>query len=128
MSNDQSREEFPGMSAAEFQRRSIKNDWKSGNEFAPYHPSASHIRPDYRDGWNRCYAAAQARIAELEAQLSSAREVAMEEALRVCEAEALEDPQVGTEDIAYDLAVSHCAEAIRQLATKADKRPAAKEE
>jgi hypothetical protein len=71
---------------------------------------------------------AQARIAELEAKLSSAREVAMEEALRVCEAEALEDPQVGTEDIAYDLAVSHCAEAIRQLAAQADKRPAAKEE
>jgi hypothetical protein len=79
--------------------------------------------------WNyRAPDAAQARIAELEAQLSSAREVAMEEALRVCEAEALEDPQVGTEDIAYDLAVSHCAEAIRQLAAKADKRPAAKEE
>lgn len=29
--------------------------WKSGNEFLPYHPSASHVRPDYRDGWNACW-------------------------------------------------------------------------
>lgn len=29
--------------------------WKLGNEFLPYHPSASHITPDHRDGWNRCY-------------------------------------------------------------------------
>jgi hypothetical protein len=29
--------------------------WKSGNEFAPFHPQASHVPPDYRDGWNACY-------------------------------------------------------------------------
>lgn len=33
--------------------------WKAGNEFLPYHPSASHVPPDYRDGWNHCYATAQ---------------------------------------------------------------------
>jgi hypothetical protein len=32
--------------------------WKSGNQFLPYHPDASHVNPAYRDGWNDCYAAA----------------------------------------------------------------------
>lgn len=32
--------------------------WKLGNEFLPFHPQASHIRPDYRDGWNDCFRAA----------------------------------------------------------------------
>ena len=32
--------------------------WKCGNEFLPYHPSASHVEPGYRDGWNACYLAA----------------------------------------------------------------------
>lgn len=36
--------------------------WKVGNEFSPYHPSASHCSPDYRDGWNRCYQAAQSAL------------------------------------------------------------------
>lgn len=31
--------------------------WKCGNELLPYHPSASHVDPAYRDGWNACYAA-----------------------------------------------------------------------
>lgn len=35
-------------------------EWKVGNEFAPYHPQASHVSPDYRDGWNACYRAALA--------------------------------------------------------------------
>ncbi len=34
--------------------------WKLGNEFAPFHPDASHISPDYRDGWNACYRASLA--------------------------------------------------------------------
>ena len=34
-------------------------EWKCGNEYLPYHPQASHVPPDYRDGWNACYAAAQ---------------------------------------------------------------------
>ena len=34
--------------------------WKTGNEFLPYHPSASHVSPEYRDGWNAAYMAAQA--------------------------------------------------------------------
>ena len=29
--------------------------WKCGNEFLPFHPQASHVPPEYRDGWNRCY-------------------------------------------------------------------------
>jgi hypothetical protein len=33
-------------------------EWKLGDEFLPFHPQASHVPPDYRDGWNRCYAAA----------------------------------------------------------------------
>jgi hypothetical protein len=35
--------------------------WKCGDEFLPFHPSASHIPPDYRDGWNNCYWMAAAR-------------------------------------------------------------------
>lgn len=31
--------------------------WKVGNEFLPFHPQASHVCPDYRDGWNACYEA-----------------------------------------------------------------------
>ena len=31
--------------------------WKLGDELAPYHPQASHVPPDYRDGWNACYRA-----------------------------------------------------------------------
>lgn len=38
--------------------------WKVGNEFLPYHPSASHVRPDYRDGWNDCYKVAAASIGQ----------------------------------------------------------------
>jgi hypothetical protein len=38
--------------------------WKCGNEFLPFHPQASHVPPDYRDGWNRCYYMALARVAE----------------------------------------------------------------
>lgn len=34
--------------------------WKLGNEFAPFHPDASHVSPDYRDGWNDCHRAALA--------------------------------------------------------------------
>lgn len=35
--------------------------WKQGDEFLPFHPQASHVPPDYRDGWNRCYWMAVAR-------------------------------------------------------------------
>jgi hypothetical protein len=48
------------MAAAWHQRAAIPaapsaGEWKCGNEFLPYHPSASHVNPDYRDGWNACY-------------------------------------------------------------------------
>lgn len=36
--------------------------WKCGDEFLPFHPQASHVPPDYRDGWNRCYWMASARF------------------------------------------------------------------
>lgn len=36
--------------------------WKCGNEFLPYHRSASHVNPDHRDGWNACFAMAHSRI------------------------------------------------------------------
>lgn len=48
--------------------------WKCGNEFAPYHPQASHINPDHRDGWNACYRAAQASLLAKEAECEALRE------------------------------------------------------
>ena len=39
--------------------------YKLGDEFKPFHPSASHVRPEWRDGWNACFIAA---IAALQAQ------------------------------------------------------------
>lgn len=32
--------------------------YKLGDEFKPFHPQASHVPPEYRDGWNRCWLAA----------------------------------------------------------------------
>lgn len=32
-----------------------QSHWKLGNEFKPFHPSASHVDPSYRDGWNHAY-------------------------------------------------------------------------
>lgn len=45
------------------ERGEIRRDLKSsaycvGNEYKPFHPSASHVRPEWRDGWNACFAAA----------------------------------------------------------------------
>jgi hypothetical protein len=48
----------------------------------------------------------------------ASRRAALEEAAQVCESESLEEPQAGTEDIAYDMAVRHCADAIRAIARK----------
>lgn len=47
--------------------------WKFGNEFAPYHPQASHCNPDYRDGWNHCYRAAEAAIKDRDAEIERLR-------------------------------------------------------
>lgn len=47
--------------------------WEVGDEFLPYHWSASYVEPRYRDGWNHCYEVAQARIAELQAQVEQLR-------------------------------------------------------
>lgn len=40
-----------------------RSQWKCGNEYAPYHPSASHVDPQYREGWNACYQAGRASVA-----------------------------------------------------------------
>ena len=37
--------------------------WKVGREFLPFHPDASHVPPEHRDGWNSCYAAAVESVA-----------------------------------------------------------------
>jgi hypothetical protein len=37
--------------------------WKCGDEFLPFHPDASHVPTEYRDGWNRCYYAARSLLA-----------------------------------------------------------------
>lgn len=34
-----------------------RKQWKVADEYLPYHPKASHVNPDYRDGWNACYEA-----------------------------------------------------------------------
>lgn len=44
--------------AADAEGDAVPRTWKVGNEFSPFHPQASHVSPDYRDGWNDCYAAA----------------------------------------------------------------------
>lgn len=46
--------------------------WKVGDEYAPYHPDASHTLPDYRDGWNACYEAARPFIARTKAEQAHA--------------------------------------------------------
>lgn len=38
----------------------MHSQWKCGNEFLPFHPQASHVPPDYRNGWNDCFEAAKA--------------------------------------------------------------------
>lgn len=43
------------------QREQPAQQWKSGDEFLPYHPDASHVDPQFRDGWNACYRAATAQ-------------------------------------------------------------------
>jgi hypothetical protein len=42
-------------------QRPVVGPWKFGNEYLPYHPSASHVNPEYRDGWNDCYSTALSR-------------------------------------------------------------------
>lgn len=44
--------------AQDQQSRAEADQWKCGNEFLPYHPSASHVEPAYREGWNACFKAA----------------------------------------------------------------------
>lgn len=38
-------------------------EWKLGDEYLPFHPSASHVDPSYRDGWNACFHAGRASLA-----------------------------------------------------------------
>jgi hypothetical protein len=37
-------------------RAPAERSWKQlKDEFLPFHPDASHVPPDFRDGWNACY-------------------------------------------------------------------------
>ena len=56
-------EDAPSDSELLDSRGKIRSDLKSsaycvGNEYKPFHPSASHVRPEWRDGWNACFVAA----------------------------------------------------------------------
>jgi truncated hemoglobin YjbI len=59
----------------------MSDQWKCGNEFLPYHRSASHVNPDHRDGWNACFAVARSRIEADEALMRQAADV-MEQVAR----------------------------------------------
>lgn len=58
----------------------------------------------------------------LRAAVKEARKAALEEALIACNGEALEDPTGSADDIAYDLAVEDCRNAIRAIAAKEPNR------
>lgn len=38
-------------------QRAVRGPYKVGSELLMFHPDASHVPPDYRDGWNACYRA-----------------------------------------------------------------------
>lgn len=42
--------------------------WKLGDEFKLFHPRASHVGPDYRDGWNTCFLIAEVEVEKLRAR------------------------------------------------------------
>ena len=59
-------EDAPSDSELLDSRGNIRSDLKSsaycvGNEYKPFHPRASHVRPEWRDGWNACFVAAIAQ-------------------------------------------------------------------
>ena len=59
-------EDAPSDSELLDSRGKIRSDLKSsaycvGNEYKPFHPRASHVRPEWRDGWNACFVAAIAQ-------------------------------------------------------------------
>lgn len=64
----------------------------------------------------------QAERDALRAAVKEARKAALEEALIACNGEALEDPTGSADDIAYDLAVEDCRNAIRAIAAKEPNR------
>lgn len=67
----------------------MTDQFKAGNEFLPYHPQASHVDPQYRDGWNHCYLLATAEVASLEARLEQVGQAARDNrSRRVLELEA----------------------------------------
>ncbi|MFP3708679.1 hypothetical protein SB783_32175 [Paraburkholderia sp. SIMBA_009] len=57
-----------------------------------------------------------ANLPHLRFAWEAARAEALEEALEAVRAERLEDPSKNPDDIAYDMAVDDCADAIRALA------------
>jgi hypothetical protein len=57
--------------------------WKSGDEYLPYHPSASHVSPEHRDGWNAAYFAAP-QPADTQAIIDRALEAASARCMALC--------------------------------------------
>lgn len=53
-------------------------------------------------------------LAQVPAAIAEARRQALEEAAKACEAERLSEPQ-DESDAAYDRAIDHCAQAIRDM-------------
>lgn len=49
--------------AGEVRAGEASSGWKVGREFLPFHPDASHVAPEFRDGWNSCYQAAFESVA-----------------------------------------------------------------
>jgi hypothetical protein len=67
------------------------------------------------------------KAADLKAAPDAVRDAALEEAISVCEAEAIpNDPHasMGEDDAAYNLAIEHCAAAIRSLRYASTPAPA----
>lgn len=55
--------EVPKRVSAPSAESATGSGWKTGREFLPFHPDASHVPLDYRDGWNTCYQAALESVA-----------------------------------------------------------------
>lgn len=85
--------------------------WKSSDvELLPYHPSASHIPPDYRDGWNDCFL----RMEEAtKAAIAAARAEERERCAKVCVVRESHWNRMGASYPAMEAGM--CAHDIREL-------------
>lgn len=67
------------------------------------------------DGWERTYNALKLEKESAEARLREVEKETIELCARVCEEERLDNPD-NEPDAAYNIAIKHCASAIRSLA------------